>query len=122
MDKEIEDMITAYAQSLTDAVWKGEHKYIWPGVAEMGSKFRAWRQRMLSIRSDFEFEITQLQTLRHSNGRLQDSVHALRNQVFTGLALEESKESVRQGNSIKFFTIVTIIFLPLSFLTSVCVI
>ena len=122
MDKEIEDMITAYAQSLTDAVWKGEHKYIWPGVAEMGPKFRAWRQRMLSIRNDFEFEITQLQTLRHSNGRLQDSIDALRNQLFTGLALEESKLSVRDGNSIMVFTIVTIIFLPLSFFASVYVI
>lgn len=119
MDREIEDMVTAYGQSLTDAVWKGEHKYIWPGVAEMGPKFNAWRQRMLSIRKDFDYEITQLHSVRSLNGRLQSDIHALRNELFTGLALEESKRAVNDSGSMKRMTMLTLLFLPSTFVASV---
>ena len=122
MNKEIEDLVAAYAQSLTDAVWTGEHKYIWPGVAELGPKFRAWRGRMLLLRKDFDYVISQLQVVKHSNVRLQNDIDALRKPLFTGLALENSKKAVREAERVKVLTMIaTFVFLPLSFVTSVCI-
>lgn len=105
-------------------MWYGRENtsIIWPGVAEMGPKFRAWRQRMLSTQSDFEFETTQLQTLRQSNGQLQDNIDGSEDQLFPGLAIEESIQAIKDSNTMKLSTIITTLFMPLSFFASVCII
>lgn len=122
MDKEIEDMISAYGQSLTDKVWKGEHKYIWPGVAETSPKFHAWRQKMQSIRKEIDYEISQLQSVRSWNSRLQGDIDALRNQLFTGLAVDESRNAVDSSKAMKTLSILTLFYLPATFVSTVCTI
>ncbi|KAI1330686.1 hypothetical protein F5Y16DRAFT_362409 [Xylariaceae sp. FL0255] len=114
IDKGIEDMMASYAQGLTDAVWKGEHKYIWPGEAEIDHVYHSWRHKMAAIRKQFDSEIMHLDSLRHSNVRLQNDIDNLRAQLFTGLALEDSKEALKSTRSIRTLTTLSHILLPIS--------
>ena len=121
MNKEIEDLVTAYAQSFTDPVWTGEHPYIWPGVAKLGPRFHEWREGMMLIRKDFDYVISQLKVIKDSNARLQDDIDASKQLLYNFLAIEDSKKAVRQAEKLKVLTIAATIFIPLTFATSVCI-
>jgi hypothetical protein len=126
LNGDIDAMIAAYKEAFTDEVWSGEHKYIWPGSKYRSSRYSNWRKKMDSLRKQFEMEIEQLEHVRELNERTQNKIKPLRDQLFSGTSVRESREAVNQaritvmqGDNIRLLTLVSIFFLPLTFVTSI---
>ena len=126
MSDNIQAMITAYRETFTDDVWIGKHKFIWPGAEDTSSRYSNWRKKMKSFRKEFEEEIRKLEHLLELNVQEQKEIKSLRDQLFSGTSVQESRKSVeqtaitvQQGHNIKLLTLVSIFFLPLTFVTSI---
>ncbi|KKY15286.1 putative mg2+ transporter zinc transport protein [Phaeomoniella chlamydospora] len=126
MNDKIEDMVAAYNDTFTDDVWTGKNKLLWPGEKDQSSRFSNWRTKMGKLRKEFEQEIRGLEQVRQMNIREQRDIDSLREQLFSGTSVLESRKSVeqttitvQQGHNIKLLTLVTIFFLPLTFTTSI---
>jgi len=78
------------------------------------------------LKKDFEKEIKGLEKLYEEIDDLRKEIRTLRDQLFSGTSVLESRKSVElsavtilQGHNIKLLTLVSIFFLPLTFVTSV---
>ena len=126
MNEDINEMITAYKTTFTDDVWTGSDKIIWPGDETQSSRYAHWRKRMAGLRKDIEYEIRGLEEIDQLNDEKIKEIKGLRDNLFSGTSVLESRRSVKQqaisvqqGHNIKLLTLVTIFFLPLTFVTSV---
>lgn len=126
MNEDINEMISAYKRTFTTSVWNGSDKIIWPGDESQSSRYAHWRKRMDGLRKDIEHEIRGLEQIDHLNDEKIKEIKSLRDNLFSGTSVLESRRSVRQqaitveqGHNIKLLTLVTIFFLPLTFVTSV---
>lgn len=126
MNEDIQEMVAAYRHCFKDRVWNGTDKIIWPGDENSSSRFANWRKRMRRMRQDIEYELHQLEKLIHKNEVKMTEIKSLRDDLFSGTSVLESRRSVmqatitvQQGHNIKLLTLVTIFFLPLTFVTSV---
>lgn len=125
MNEDIKEMLIAYKTTFTESVWTGTHKFIWPGD-ENSARHIHWRKRMELIRKDIERELRGLEEIDKLNDEKMKEIKGLRDNLFSGTSVLESRRSVQQqaitviqGNNIKILTLVTIFFLPLTFVTSV---
>ena len=125
MNEDIKEMLFAYRSTFTDSVWNGSSRIIWPGD-ENSARHLHWRRRMESIRKDIERELRGLEEIDRLNDEKMKEIKGLRDNLFSGTSVLESRRSVQQqaitviqGNNIKILTLVTIFFLPLTFVTSV---
>lgn len=126
MNEDIQEMVNAYRTTFTEDVWNGTDKIIWPGDESASSRHAHWRKRMAAIREDIELEIEGLEDVEERNQDKMKEVKTLRENLFSGTSVLESRRSVQQqaitfqqGHNIKLLTLVTIFFLPLTFVTSV---
>ncbi|KAL8743959.1 MAG: hypothetical protein Q9190_003742 [Brigantiaea leucoxantha] len=126
MNEDIQEMCSSYRKSFTDSVWDGSSKIIWPGDETASSRYANWRKRMKDIRIDIENEIHGLEKMAETNNEKMKEIKNLRDNLFSGTSVLESRRSVdqaiitvQQGHNIKLLTLVTIFFLPLTFVTSV---
>ena len=125
MNEDIKEMKHAYTSTFTEAVWSGHSRIVWPGD-ENSARHMHWRKRMANIRKEIEAEIRGLDKIDFLNDEKMKEIKALRENLFSGTSVLESREAVRQqaiaviqGHNIKVLTLVTIFFLPLTFVTSV---
>lgn len=125
MNEDIKEMIFAYKSTFTEGVWNGTNRIIWPGD-ENSARHIHWRKRMEMIRKDIERELRGLEEIDRLNDEKMKEIKGLRDNLFSGTSVLESRRSVQQqaitviqGNNIKILTLVTIFFLPLTFVTSV---
>jgi Mg2+ and Co2+ transporter CorA len=72
---------------------------------------------MASLRKDFEATIKDLEEVLALNIKEQKDIKSLRDQLFSGTSVKESREAIRQNDNIKLLTLVTIFFLPLTFVS-----
>lgn len=119
-------MVSAYRHCFKERVWNGTDKIVWPGDENSSSRFANWRKRMRHMRQDIEYELHQLEKIIHMNEVKMKEIKSLRDNLFSGTSVLESRRSVmqatitvQQGHNIKLLTLVTIFFLPLTFVTSV---
>lgn len=128
MNEDLEEMILAYEETFKDSVWDGTDKIIWPGTSEemASSKHINWRRKMKKIREDLEKQVDHMREIQQLNLSRMKTVKGLHNNLFNGTSVLESRRSVenamitvQQGRNIKLLTLVTIFFLPLTFVTSV---
>lgn len=126
MNQDIHEMVTTYRETFKESVWDGSNKIIWPGAATTSSRHAAWRKRMNVLRKDLEHEMTKLTEIEALNDQKMKEVKGLRDNLFSGTSVYESRQSVqnsritvKQGRNIRLLTLVTIFFLPLTFVTSV---
>ncbi|KAI9653280.1 MAG: hypothetical protein M1831_006115 [Alyxoria varia] len=126
MNQDIHGIVTSYKESFKDSVWDGSNKIIWPGEATQSSRYAQWRKRMKRMREDLDDEMSKLIELSKLNEGKMKEITSLRDNLFSGTSVHESRQSVtnsaitvEQGRNIKLLTLVTIFFLPLTFVTSV---
>lgn len=81
---------------------------------------------MAPLRAKFEAEMDNLRKLMAKNELRREKITGLKEDLFTGTSIQESRKSVenteitiQQGHNIKLLTLVSIFFLPLTFVTSV---
>lgn len=72
---------------------------------------------MASLRNDFETTIKDLEEVLALNHKEQKDIKSLRDQLFSGTSVKESREAIKQNDNIKLLTLVTIFFLPLTFVS-----
>lgn len=120
----IKAIIDAYEDTFTDEVWEGRHKTLWPMIDENSSRNDYWRTRMSKLKKEFETIIKDLKKLQDENDDRRKEIRTLRDQLFSGTSVQESRKSVElsavtilQGHNIKLLTLVSIFFLPLTFVT-----
>ncbi|KAI6710600.1 hypothetical protein JHW43_006870 [Diplocarpon mali] len=126
MNDSIKAIISAYKDTFTDDVWEGKHKSLWPMIDQESHRNKYWKKRMASLKKDFEAEIRNMFKLYEENDDRRKEIRTLRDQLFSGTSVLESRKSVElsavtilQGHNIKLLTLVSIFFLPLTFVTSV---
>jgi hypothetical protein len=111
----IKAIMDSYEDTFTDEVWEGKHKSLWPMIEEDSPRNNYWRKRMHSLRKDFEKEMKGLEKLYDENDDLRKEIRTLRDQLFSGTSVLESRKSVElgevtilQGHNIKLLTLVSI--------------
>ncbi|KAG7008900.1 hypothetical protein G7Y79_00004g014840 [Physcia stellaris] len=126
MNEDINEIITAYRETFKEKVRNGTDKIIWPGDENTSSRHANWRKRMKHLRQDIEHELEQLGQIEQLNLQKMKEIRDLRDNLFSGTSVLESRRSVmqatitvQQGHNIKLLTLVTIFFLPLTFVTSI---
>lgn len=109
----IKAIIDAYEDTFTDEVWEGKHKSLWPMLEAESNRNVYWKKRMHSLKKDFEKEIRGLEKLYEENDDLRKEIRTLRDQLFSGTSVLESRKSVElsavtilQGHNIKLLTLV----------------
>ena len=124
MNEDIKEMRIAYQEDFDDKFWNGTNRIIWP--SDDSQRHVHWRKRMKGLRQDIEKEIRGLEDIDRLNDEKMKEIKALRENLFSGTSVMESREAIRQqsvavlqGHNIKVLTLVTIFFLPLTFVTSV---
>ncbi|KEF55006.1 uncharacterized protein A1O9_08658 [Exophiala aquamarina CBS 119918] len=123
---EIKAMVLAYTETFNDDFWSGEHKTLFPGTKDQSSRYSNWRKKLQHTRKLFEKEIAQLHEVLHMFQHQQKEIKGLREWLFSGTSVLESREAVNQakitveqGYNIRLLTFVTMFFLPLTFVTSI---
>ncbi|KAL8768565.1 MAG: hypothetical protein Q9209_005250 [Squamulea sp. 1 TL-2023] len=126
MNEDIQEMLLSYRKVFTESVWNGSSRIVWPGDESVSSRYANWRKRMKKIREDIEGELRGLEHIAAMNSEKMKEIKGLRDNLFSGTSVLESRRSVdqamitvQQGHNIKLLTLVTIFFLPLTFVTSV---
>ncbi|TKA71522.1 hypothetical protein B0A55_06115 [Friedmanniomyces simplex] len=126
MNDSIRAMIDAVEDTFTEQVWSGTHKTLWPLLEQDSARNVYFRKRMASLRGKFEIEIKNLRKQIDENDERRREIRGLREELFTGTSVQESRKSIenteitiQQGHNIRLLTLVSIFFLPLTFVTSV---
>lgn len=122
----IRGMIDAYEDNFTDEVWSGTHKTVWLLAEQESPRNLYFKRKMASLRSKLELEVKRLRSLVQEIEDRRNQIKGLREELFVGTSIQESRKSyenseitVQQGHNIKILTLVSIFFLPLTFVTSV---
>jgi hypothetical protein len=122
MNNDIKAMVDAYNDNFTEEVWEGKHKTLWPMIEEHSARTVYWRKRMSTLRKDFEKTIKQLEKLWGENEDRRKEIRTLRDQLFSGTSVQESRKSVElsevtilQGHNIKLLTLVSTLFRTLHY-------
>ncbi|KAM3152382.1 hypothetical protein ABEW05_007242 [Botrytis cinerea] len=126
MKNGIKAIMDSYEDTFTDDVWEGKHKTLWPILDPDSHRSKYWQKRMQKLKLDFEKQMNNLFKLYEETDEKMKEIRTLRDQLFSGTSVLESRKSVEmaavtilQGHNIKLLTMVSIFFLPLTFVTSV---
>lgn len=119
----IKSMRAAYLDTFTKEFWAGRHETLWPLTApEFDPDSAAGREYLMHLaplRRELEAAMEQLNQVYKKNEHTRDEIRSLREQLFSGSSVKESRRAIEQGDNIKILTSVSMIFLPLTFVTSV---
>ncbi|KAK4179373.1 hypothetical protein QBC36DRAFT_363182 [Triangularia setosa] len=109
----IKSMSAAYLNNFTRDFWEGRHPTLWP--APPGE----YLSKLDILRQDLEQAITELKVVYDKNEGTRTEIRSLREQLFSGSSVKESRRAIEQGKNIKLLTSVSMIFLPLTFVVGV---
>lgn len=126
MNESIKAMIDAYEDTFTDDVWEGKHKTLWPMQDQDSQRSQHYRKKMAALKKEFDVAIANLRKVVAENEGRRKEIIGLRDELFSGTSIQESRKSVtatettvQQGHNIRLLTLVSMCFLPLTFVTSV---
>jgi hypothetical protein len=123
----IKSMRSAYLSTFTKDFWAGRHPTLWPyphhtdsssadgDLGEGEARRRDYLARMDVLRQELESAVAELQAMHDKNETARTEVRSLREQLFSGSSVKESRRAIEQGDNIKILTNVSMIFLPLTF-------
>ncbi|GKT55688.1 LOW QUALITY PROTEIN: GTPase-activator protein for Ras-like GTPase containing protein [Colletotrichum tofieldiae] len=112
-------MLAAYRDTFPDDFWEGKHQTLWPHPLPDSPEGKAYRDKMAPLRSDLERACRDLETVHAKNAATRKEIENLRDQLFSGSSIKESRRAIEQGDNIKVLTLGSMVFLPLTFVTSV---
>ncbi|OHW99619.1 CorA Mg2+ transport-like protein [Colletotrichum incanum] len=112
-------MLAAYRDTFPDDFWEGRHQTLWPHPSPDSPEGKAYRDKMAPLRSDLERVCRDLETVHAKNAATRKEIENLRDQLFSGSSIKESRRAIEQGDNIKVLTLGSMVFLPLTFVTSV---
>lgn len=109
----IKAMESAYWSTFTPAFWAGRHQTLWP----LTDPSAAYLGKLDIVRQELERTVGELGEIHGKNERTRKEIANLREQLFSGSSVKESRRAIEQGDNIKILTGVSMLFLPLSFVT-----
>ena len=113
----VKSMMHAYTSTFTSDFWAGRHPTLWP-LRDVGSTGAAsYLDKMSTLRHELERAVDDLGRIVDRNERTRKEIANLREQLFSGSSVRESRRAIEQGDNIKILTLVSMIFLPLTFVT-----
>ncbi|KPM33946.1 hypothetical protein AK830_g12627, partial [Neonectria ditissima] len=115
----IKAMMAAYFDTFTDDFWLGVHPVLWPHPAPDSPAGAAYRSHMAGLRHELDKVVRELGEVLKRNERTRKEIENLRDQLFSGSSIKESRRAIEQGDNIRILTMISMIFLPLTFVTSV---
>ncbi|KAJ3940826.1 uncharacterized protein N0V96_008698 [Colletotrichum fioriniae] len=110
-------MLAAYRETFPDDFWEGRHQTLWPHPAPESPEGAVYRDKMVLLRSDLERACRDLETVHAKNAATRKEIENLRDQLFSGSSIKESRRAIEQGDNIKVLTLGSMVFLPLTFVT-----
>lgn len=126
MNESIKAMVDAYEDTFTDDVWEGKHKTLWPMMDPDSQRSLHYKKKMAALKIELEGAVANLRKVILENEGRRKEIIGLRDELFSGTSIQESRKSVeatettvQQGHNIKLLTLVSMCFLPLTFVTSV---
>ena len=94
MNESIKSMIDSYEENFTREVWEGKHRTLWPLLDQKSPRNAHFRKRMAELKIEFEHEIMNLRKLNKENNDRRKEIEGLREDLFTGTSIQESRKSV----------------------------
>lgn len=113
----IKAMMAAYVDTFTDEFWDGTHPILWPHPAPESPAGQAYRAHMANLRRELDKVVRELGEVLKRNERTRKEIENLRDQLFSGSSIKESRRAIEQGDNIRILTMISMIFLPLTFVT-----
>lgn len=113
----IKAMVAAYVDTFTDDFWAGTHTLLWPHPAPESAEGVAYRAKMALLRRELDKVVSELGEVLKRNERTRKEIENLRDQLFSGSSIKESRRAIDQGDNIRILTMISMIFLPLTFVT-----
>lgn len=115
----IKSMSTAYLNTFTKDFWTGKHPTLWPHPDPESDEGKEYLALINTLRGDLEAAIGELNIMYNKNETTRTEIRSLREQLFSGSSVKESRRAIEQGDNIKILTSVSMIFLPLTFVVGV---
>ena len=117
-------MVAAYTNTFTPEFWSGTHPLLWPhpffpSDDDDAAAAAAHRETMAALRTELEKAVSDISAIIKRNERTRKEIENLRDQLFSGSSIKESRRAIDQGDNIQILTMISMIFLPLTFVTSV---
>lgn len=114
----IKAMITAYVDTFTDDFWAGTHPLLWPIPSSLNDESaNAYRIKMAVLKRELDKVVSELGEVLKRNERTRKEIENLRDQLFSGSSIKESRRAIDQGDNIRILTMISMLFLPLTFVT-----
>lgn len=114
----IKAMVAAYVDTFTEDFWAGTHPLVWPCPSELSAEAaEAYRDKMALLRRELDKVVSELDDVQKRNERTRKEIENLRDQLFSGSSIKESRRAIDQGDNIRILTMISMLFLPLTFVT-----
>ncbi len=117
LNEGIQAMISAVHGTFDEDFWAAKHLTLWPHPDPSSAAGRHYVIQLRGLRHDLETAIAELEDIKILNQQTRQEIKDLRDQLFHGSSVKESRRAIEQGDNIKALTIVTMMFLPLTFVT-----
>lgn len=111
----IKSMISAYHDTFDEDFWAARHSTLWPHMNPGSPEGQRHIVKLQALRSELEGAVTNLEVIHEKNEGVRRKIRDLREQLLSGCSAEESRRAVEQGFNIRILTMVSMIFLPLTF-------
>lgn len=113
----IKSMISVYTDTFTPEFWAGRDRTLWPHPDPESVEGRNYLAQLGTLRQELEQVIEDLKQVFKANELVRQEIVSLREQLFSGSSVKESRRAIEQGDNIKILTGVSMLFLPLTFVT-----
>lgn len=108
------------SSSNTSDFWAGRHATLWPHPSPDSLDGIAYAtQHLPALRRELEAAVRDLARVADKNEATRREIRSLREQLFSGSSVRESRRAIDQGDNINALTSLSMVFLPLSFVTGV---
>lgn len=116
----INDMIHAYYHAFPPKFWSASSSDGFFIPDSVDEKVRSeYIHALGQAKRELDAAVRDLNHIWMANESVRQEIKSLRDQLFSGSSVKESRRVIEQGDNIKLLTILSMVFLPLSFVVSI---